>query len=95
MPLPKKKVTFRPLTRGRPFCSNPTHGVHLNVYLRFRDVPTFGRGTIRRFTDDISDMKKLAGRDFKDILQVTPFTTIFLSPDCSISTTTTVYYPCL
>jgi len=65
------------------------------MYLRFRDVPTFGRGTIRRFADNVSDMKKLAAQDFEDILQVTPFTTIFLSPDCSISTATTVHYPCL
>ena len=95
MPLPKKKVAFRPLTRGRPFCFNPTHGVHLNVYLRFHNIPTFGRGTIRCFADDVSDMKKLAGRDFEDILQVNPFTTIFLRPDRSISTATTVYYPCI
>ena len=44
------------------------HG--LNIFIRFRDVPTFGRGTIRRFADNVSDMKKLAGRDFEDILQV-------------------------
>ena len=95
MPLPKKKVAFRPLTRGRLFCFNPMHGVHMNMYLRFHNVPMFSRGTIRCFTDDILDMKKLAGWDFEDILQVNPFTTIFLSPNCSISTTTTVYYPCL
>jgi len=62
MPLPKKKVVFRPLTRGRPLCFNPMHGVHLNAYLRFCDVPTIGRGTIRRFADNVLDMKKLAGQ---------------------------------
>ena len=40
------------------------------MYLRFRDVPTFGQGTIRRFADNVSEIKKLAGRDFEDILQV-------------------------
>ena len=37
---------------------------------RFRQVPTFGRFTIRRFHDNVSEMKKLAARDFEDILQV-------------------------
>ena len=36
---------------------------------RFRQVPTFGRDTIRKFGGDVSAMKKLAGRDFEDILQ--------------------------
>ncbi|KAG6809229.1 hypothetical protein H0H92_001089 [Tricholoma furcatifolium] len=36
---------------------------------RFRKVPTFGRSTIRRFSNNVSEMKKLAGRDFEDILQ--------------------------
>ena len=33
-------------------------------------MPTFGRGTIRRFHTNASAMKKLAGRDFEDLLQV-------------------------
>lgn len=37
---------------------------------RFRHIPTFGTGTIRRFSDNVSEMKKLAARDFEDILQV-------------------------
>lgn len=36
----------------------------------FRFVPTFGRDTIRRFSNNVSGMKKLAARDFEDILQV-------------------------
>lgn len=39
---------------------------HLN---RFRQIPTFGRFTIRRFHNNVSEMKKLAARDFEDILQ--------------------------
>jgi hypothetical protein len=33
-------------------------------------VPTFGRDTIRWFSANISELKKLAARDFEDILQV-------------------------
>ncbi|KIK32452.1 hypothetical protein CY34DRAFT_45100, partial [Suillus luteus UH-Slu-Lm8-n1] len=36
---------------------------------RYRAVPTFGRGTIRRFHTNASAMKKLAARDFEDLLQ--------------------------
>lgn len=39
---------------------------------RFRQIPTFGRYTIRRFHNNVSDMKKLAARDFEDILQACP-----------------------
>jgi hypothetical protein len=30
----------------------------------------FGRDTIRRFSSNVSEMKKLAARDFEDLLQV-------------------------
>lgn len=33
-------------------------------------MPTFGRDTIRRFASNTSEMKKMAARDFEDILQV-------------------------
>ncbi|KIJ23071.1 hypothetical protein M422DRAFT_276426 [Sphaerobolus stellatus SS14] len=36
---------------------------------RFRKVPAFGRGTIRRFTGNVSELKKLAARNYEDILQ--------------------------
>ncbi len=36
---------------------------------RFRQIPTFGRDTIRRFTGNMADMKKLGARDFEDLLQ--------------------------
>lgn len=35
----------------------------------YRSVPTFGRSTIRRFHNNASSMKKLAARDFEDLLQ--------------------------
>jgi hypothetical protein len=37
---------------------------------RFRLVPTFGRSTIRRFSTNASEMKKLAARNYEDLLQV-------------------------
>ena len=37
---------------------------------RYRQVPTFGRDTIRRFSQNASAMKKLAALDFEDLLQV-------------------------
>jgi len=39
-------------------------------YTSFRMVPTFGRDTIRKFSANVSDLSKLAARDFEDILQV-------------------------
>jgi hypothetical protein len=39
----------------------------------YRRVPTFGRGTIRRFCNNAASMKKLAARDFEDLLQVCSF----------------------
>ncbi|KAI0362804.1 hypothetical protein OH77DRAFT_89642 [Trametes cingulata] len=36
---------------------------------RFRQVPVFGRDTIRRFSDNVSEMKQMAARDFEDALQ--------------------------
>ncbi|KAI0069257.1 hypothetical protein BV25DRAFT_1867060 [Artomyces pyxidatus] len=36
---------------------------------RYRQVPTFGRATIRRFSDNASAMKKLAARNYEDLLQ--------------------------
>ncbi|KAF9643158.1 hypothetical protein BDM02DRAFT_3104797 [Thelephora ganbajun] len=36
---------------------------------RFRQVPTFSLDTIRKFSNNVSAMKKLAARDFEDILQ--------------------------
>ncbi|KAJ3531696.1 hypothetical protein NMY22_g8044 [Coprinellus aureogranulatus] len=37
---------------------------------RFRVMPTFGKDTIRRFSNNMSDMKQLAARDWEDMLQV-------------------------
>ena len=42
----------------------------LIIVIRFRLVPTFGRSTIRRFANNASEMKKMAARNFEDLLQV-------------------------
>jgi len=41
-----------------------------NIQLRFRHIPSYGNGVIRKFADNTSEMKKLAARDFENILQV-------------------------
>ena len=38
--------------------------------VRFCQMPTFGHSTIRRFCTNTSEMKKLAARNYEDILQV-------------------------
>ena len=52
------------------------HFFLLSIYLftyilqRYRKISTFGSGTIRTFSQNSSEMKKLAVRDFEDLLQV-------------------------
>lgn len=36
----------------------------------YRQLPTFGSDTIRKFSTNISELKKLAARDYEDLLQV-------------------------
>ena len=56
---------------------------------RYRLISTFGRSTIQKFHNDVSAMKKLAGRDFEDLLQVC--TNVLLS---SISPCNSSEYKC-
>lgn len=42
----------------------------INVRLRYRQVPTFGRSTIRRMSENTSALKQLAARNYEDFLQV-------------------------
>jgi hypothetical protein len=37
---------------------------------RFREIPSFGKDTIRRFSNNVSGLRKLAARDFENIFQV-------------------------
>lgn len=80
------KATFTYLIRISSICSRwrsccqvkwTVYRFECDVYShsiqRFRPVPTFGRDTIRKFHNDASAMKKLAARDFKDLLLVFNF----------------------
>jgi hypothetical protein len=50
---------------------NSSHMISSDLFsTRYRKVPTFGRDTIRKFSNNASGMKNLAGRDFEDLLQV-------------------------
>lgn len=58
---------------------------HLNLItpfvsfgLRFRQVPTFGRDTIRRFSANASELKRMAAWNFEDFLQVVRHKLTFL-----------------
>ncbi|TFK27536.1 hypothetical protein FA15DRAFT_549397, partial [Coprinopsis marcescibilis] len=46
-----------------------TPGAINTIDLRYCSTPTFGRDTIRKFSENVSDMKQLAARDFEDMLQ--------------------------
>lgn len=49
------------------------HSTLYNLYsltCRFRRMPTFGRDTIRKFTNNVAGQKQMAARDYEDILQV-------------------------
>lgn len=48
--------------------SSLNHDTH--YFKSYREVPTFGRDTIRKFSSNCSEMKRLAARDFEDLLQV-------------------------
>ncbi|EKM78993.1 hypothetical protein AGABI1DRAFT_75575 [Agaricus bisporus var. burnettii JB137-S8] len=37
---------------------------------RYRNIPTYGNGVIQRFYSDASAMKRMAGRDYEDLLQL-------------------------
>lgn len=54
--------------------------------LRFRRIPLFSQ-TIRRFTNNVSEMKKMAARDYEDLLQVSSVHTMLhvtLTAACSV-----------
>jgi len=40
------------------------------ISTRYRQVPTFGQDTIRRFQENCSEVKKMTAQDFEDLLQV-------------------------
>lgn len=63
--------------------SKSSNILSLTWLVRFHLVPAFGRGTIRQFQRNVSELKKLAARNYEDILQVRPTQTclpVFLIP---------------
>lgn len=50
-------------------CNPLTAFIPLTLCTSFRNVPTFGHDTIRRFWANVTELKQLAARDFEDLLQ--------------------------
>jgi len=44
--------------------------ISVDTMFRYRQVPTFSCDTIRRFCTNSSEMKKMAARDFEDLLLI-------------------------
>ncbi|KAG8703740.1 hypothetical protein FRC08_002657 [Ceratobasidium sp. 394] len=61
------KTLFRHLVRILHSC-DPSGLAVIKFDHRFRNVPTFS-STIRKFSNDVASMSRLAARDFEDILQ--------------------------
>lgn len=79
------KATFAHIIRVLYAALPPEEGVHklnaryvplksisllLTLSARFRQIPSFGRGTVRRFCSNASEMKKLAGHNYDNLLAV-------------------------
>ena len=63
---------------NKRYGKRPVGGSHHLRLRRFRKVPTFGRDTIRRFSNNVSDLKQMAARMYEDILQVTSVAAVVL-----------------
>lgn len=74
----KQSFTIKRTVRGIPLPLDLL--ISNSTYFSFRSVPTFGRDTIRRFSNNASAMKKLAARDFEDLLQVSTIPFVRISP---------------
>ena len=60
-------------------CFTQLNTVSLNDLSSFRQIPTFGRDTIRKFTTNMSELNKLAARDYEDLLQVSGLPPIWIA----------------
>ena len=58
-------------------------------------MPTFGRDTICRFVNNVTEMKQLAARNFEDLLQVHFFIPYQLLAKAFIGDISLVRYPCV
>jgi hypothetical protein len=64
------KALFTHLIRLLHAAGRGSDNLVLELDRRYRQISTFGHGTIRNFSANSSEMKKLAARDFEDLLQV-------------------------
>ncbi|KII95409.1 hypothetical protein PLICRDRAFT_48393 [Plicaturopsis crispa FD-325 SS-3] len=62
------KATFSHLIRVL-YAVSPAGRAVQTLNERYRQIPTFGNDTIRRFSNNASEMKKMAARNFEDLLQ--------------------------
>ncbi|KAF5374151.1 hypothetical protein D9615_008829 [Tricholomella constricta] len=62
------KTLFKHLIRLL-YAASPQGDLIAELDFRYRRTPTFGHDTIRKFATNASEMKKLAARDFEDLLQ--------------------------
>ena len=63
------KTLIHELDRRYGISSRATHSTDLST-TRYRQTPTFGLATIRKFSANSSEMKRMAARNFEDLLQV-------------------------
>ncbi|KAJ7163736.1 hypothetical protein C8R46DRAFT_1221491 [Mycena filopes] len=61
------KATFAHIVRVL-YAAVPSGAAVAELNARFRKIPTFGRGTVRRFCTNASEMKKLAGHNYDNLL---------------------------
>ncbi|KAJ7131818.1 hypothetical protein C8R43DRAFT_1133491 [Mycena crocata] len=61
------KATFAHIIRVL-YAAMPSGDLVNKLNHRFRQIPSFGRGTVRRFCSNASEMKKLAGHNYDNLL---------------------------
>ena len=84
------EMSFRNWTVGKYYLVDGKISKGFFLSHRYRQVPSFGRDTIRRFARNVSELKKMAARDFEDILQVSDLIIRFLT----ITYITTIFLVC-
>ncbi len=65
----KNPALLHELDQRYAYPFNTVRIIHPMLY-SYREIATFGRDTIRRFRSNVSELKKMAARDFEDLLQV-------------------------
>lgn len=67
---PSMRTSLLSLIGGRLKSHNDSCTQTKYIRVRYREIPAFGRDAIRRFSANCSEMKKMAARDFENLLQV-------------------------